>query len=904
MFLSLACPVRAADISTATPLIYRETRPIVQDQNQRGALLSNSAWRRFVGQFGAEWTVDWYSATQKPARLYGRGVSLLTSRHFDSGEAIAVARAVIAENQLLFGIDPATLELRVATEVGGMGYVTYQLTHQGTSVEGATITFRFKAGRLFLIGVGPIPSLPPKDELTLQMQDAYTVVSDLVQNDQLTILPRGLVVFPVASDEGLVGRWAWQFESRSASLDRRERHTIDAQSGRELDRQSLVYDTTTSGTISITHDSRYPGTEIITSPAPSLTVSSGVGDTVTAGLEADAPGQFAFDLNGPDTLSMRLAGPYFKILDLSGTTTPTVTWEVNPGSDASYQWDDGDADLSLRDPYIFLHQARQRVIDIAPDLSFVNQQIEVNVNRAGLCNAFWNGSNLNFLQGGVTTTGLTCYPASRVDSVVIHEYGHALHQYALAAGSVFPDVGEGVADYLAATITNDPEIGVNLIADSALREIETNRRYPEDLVNEVHTDGLVIAGALWDLRTALIAEYGEVDGVAIADSLYLGMLRGGPNMFETYSELLAADDDDGDLSNGTLHVCEINAAFGQHGLGPQAVGTAFVSVDAPRTASFSGGALQVAAELVSTDPLCVPVNGQYQATLFYSGDGGSNYQPLAMDSGAGPNLFHAEIPIVRNNQAVHYYVQVEEGENTILAPRNAPQAVFSTFIGEIETIFFDDFEGEDPGWTTALVSGAEQEGANDWQLGAPSGRFGDPPEALSGQAVRGNDLALESRYNGAYQPNIVNRLISPQMDCRAYRTVRLQFMRWLTVEDAKFDRASIYVNNQLVWRNLATEGGVSHHEDDRWLFHDIDISRYAAKKRQVVIVWELTSDAALEKGGWTIDDVSVVGQNRRDLSGCRTLTGDLPPADDAVIWYCCLAILSCFYLRQKADGSQ
>ena len=46
-----------------------------------------------------------------------------------------------------------------------------------------------------------------------------------------------------------------------------------------------------------------------------------------------------------------------------------------------------------------------------------------------------------------------------------------------------------------------------------------------------------------------------------------------------YAELLFADDDDGDLSNGTPHGCAINQAMGRHGLRPVA-GTVTAAVTA------------------------------------------------------------------------------------------------------------------------------------------------------------------------------------------------------------------------------------------------------------------------------------------------------------------------------------
>ena len=103
--------------------------------------------------------------------------------------------------------------------------------------------------------------------------------------------------------------------------------------------------------------------------------------------------------------------------------------------------------------------------------------------------------------------------------VILHEYGHAIHdaQGANLVGVEAGGIGEGFGDYFAVTVSNviaptadepcvaawdatsyDPE------PPYCLRRVDTDRRYPENLSpTSVHRNGLIWSRALWDIRQAL-----------------------------------------------------------------------------------------------------------------------------------------------------------------------------------------------------------------------------------------------------------------------------------------------------------------------------------------------------------------------------------------------------------------
>jgi hypothetical protein len=161
---------------------------------------------------------------------------------------------------------------------------------------------------------------------------------------------------------------------------------------------------------------------------------------------------------------------------------------------------------------------------------------------------------------------------------VYHEYAHGIHAHSTpvdAGVSPDPQVSEGIADYVAATLTGNPNMRGIFGCDDNFRSCVNNLSYCEggncdfDANSEPHAAGQVLCGAWWKLRDQLIARYGNVQGVATADRLHLRFLTFVGNMHSAYQAAIAADDDDdGDPSNGTHHSCEINAAF-LDALGPQ-----------------------------------------------------------------------------------------------------------------------------------------------------------------------------------------------------------------------------------------------------------------------------------------------------------------------------------------------
>jgi Zn-dependent metalloprotease len=147
------------------------------------------------------------------------------------------------------------------------------------------------------------------------------------------------------------------------------------------------------------------------------------------------------------------------------------------------------------------------------------------------------------------------------DNVAFHEFGHAVNRTITAMGGAEGGaMNEAFSDYFACAMNSNPLMGVWVMKKlnrPFMRNLENNRHYPEDIQNEVHRDGEIWGGAVWDVRKAL--------GPAIADKLCfksLYFLGSRPNFAKGLESLIAADKE---LFNGS-HVAQLTQILNKRGI--------------------------------------------------------------------------------------------------------------------------------------------------------------------------------------------------------------------------------------------------------------------------------------------------------------------------------------------------
>jgi len=297
-------------------------------------------------------------------------------------------------------------------------------------------------------------------------------------------------------------------------------------------------------------------------PLSGMLVTSSQGNAVTA-----SNGGFAIPYAGSASALVTLGyqGPWVNVNNAGGADT-SATVSVTPGAPGFWKLNLPPTEFGTAEANAFVQVNRFRdyVHGLAPGDTTMDFQAIANVNQSSTCGAYYNGTSVNFFRQGFCRN--TSY-----STVVAHEMGHwANDRYGSGNG---PDgFGEGAADAWAMYIHDTPLIGEEFLPGSPIRDGENLRQYCGDgnggCHGSPHADGEVLMGALWKVRRNLNGSLGDGLGDRTADVLFLSWMQAFDDgeidsLIETH--WLVLDDDDADLSNGTPHHAEIDAAFAEQG---------------------------------------------------------------------------------------------------------------------------------------------------------------------------------------------------------------------------------------------------------------------------------------------------------------------------------------------------
>ncbi len=243
----------------------------------------------------------------------------------------------------------------------------------------------------------------------------------------------------------------------------------------------------------------------------------------------------------------------------------------------------------------------------------------------------------------------------------------------------------------------------------------------------------------------------------------------------------------------------------------------------------------------------VPVPGS--GRMYFSVNGG-NFVEEAMTE-TSPDLYQAELPGLACGETIQFYFGAEEVDSGYFYNPGPAEPFSATPVTGESTAFYDDFE-QDLGWT---ISGGQ------WQRGSPTGGGGayggpDPVGGYESPTCFGYNLA------GDYANNMPQyHLTSPAIDCSDLSSVRVRFMRWLGVEQPRYDHAYVSVSNDgaswtTVWQNPVEI------TDYVWTQQEYDISDVADGQSTVYVRFTMgTTDVMWTFCGWNIDNVEVFGNN-------------------------------------------
>ncbi len=674
----------------------------------------DAAFRGFVSE-GGPWQARWDRRTARLSFASGTFAAWLPAGARVSSDAERAAtladldgrcRALMARHPGLFplpsgaaiGLDPIR---SVALDRGRVWQVAYAVTLGGVRVEGATIFFRVNSGRLIQMGqegiadslAGVPAARVTREAAGLAMAAEVAALLEDPKDARVRLLTEpALAILPWADDprayagvpgDGLQYRLAWRAKAVLEGRLETWEIGLDAVSGETL----LLHDV-----------NKYA------CPAPPQPQGRVVGGVFLGPIEevpetlrgfsyaavnhggpitADVNGIFPFGAAPAATTS--LSGSFFD-MNCNGCTNPAQAqasisgWgNLTLGFGGNNATGNGLSTKAERNCFYHLNVVRlvaAKHLDDASTGGFLSGNLPANVNIASTCNAFWNGFSVNFFRagGGCNNTG-------EIADVMQHEWGHGLDQN--TGGGADGARGEGLSDVVAFLSTHDARLGPYFVAGdpAGIRNADENvaglmtvanvaSRCPSvggggdgPLGRQVHCEGQIFSQTWWHLARNLrnkmtAAGGGEAAGWFLAEKLFFQSLPlsstylpAGPR--STYDAVIAVDDDNGNLADGTPNAAEINDAFGHHGIAPATL--------APDTADCVAPAAPVVSLSSASDPgtgltqvrvawTAVPGAVEYRIGRNVAGGAGAD-EPLATVMAPGLEFFDDDVA----DGVTHYY---------------------------------------------------------------------------------------------------------------------------------------------------------------------------------------------------------------------------------------------------------
>ncbi len=602
---------------------------------------------RFLAVQGDQWEVRLDRRNNLPALIQGSGVPLLPGKGNKLTNAQVglraqptvddVERAVrgfLEKYPEVLGLGGYDLRLDRANSIGYGGYfwnIQLQQFVDGLPVKDAFAYFRINNGNLVQFGVNRIADVQIDTRAGLSADESFAAAVENIglQGGVAERRSATLEILPIAAEgdqsygeayEGLKGAGyghvlAYEHVFAPASApDQPLRVVVDARSGQVLELRSEVVFATVKANV-------YPTTNsdpLVSVGLPFVNVTNGSTKTT------DASGNYTY---GSGTATSTLNGKYIKMSDKCGAISLSAS---SPGN-LDFGGASGTTNCttpgfggagnthSSRTGHYHLTKINRKAATFFPSNTWLSGVLTANMNINSTCNAYWNGSTVNFYRsgGGCSNTG-------EIAAVFLHEWGHGMDA---KSGGAASDAGSGeaVGDTFAFLETKDACIGKNFRPGVACTNCNSSCTGVRDLaafasggvsviskpsnvtnnsgINcdryacpytgyagpmgyEGHCESYIASSANWDLSKTLVTKYGSTAGWTAMDKIWYGSLTPSKSAYRVasggtcnasasvdgcgstnwYTVFLPADDDDGNLANGTPNACRIWDAFSAHGI--------------------------------------------------------------------------------------------------------------------------------------------------------------------------------------------------------------------------------------------------------------------------------------------------------------------------------------------------
>ena len=577
----------------------------------------------------------------------GEGNDLTAEVPVDATMVTKALRQFVETRRQLLGIDTAQLGPEKVTQVSpDLWQVSIPQVYRGVRVRDARLAATISRGNLVLVGTetwGDV-KLDAKPRLTAEHAlAAGFAYADGGSSEDVFVREPQLEIIPFAPPEhqhrqgfgGFVGegyghRLVWTFVFKRPPDEASWEVMVDALDGEIVAFQDInqYEEREIKGNV-------YPltSTEICPSAAQCGLMQGGwpmpFADTGLAAPNNYTNAAGVFDYPG-GAVTTTLTGKYVDIFDNCGSISESSFGNLNLGGlNGDHDCDSGGTSpgdtASSRSAFYEVNKIAEQARGWLPTNAWLQSRLPTNVNISSTCNAYWDGTSINFYRsgGGCRNTG-------EIAGVFDHEWGHGLDDN--DAGGALSNSSEAYADIAAIYRLQTSCVGHGFFwtsdkgcgqtADgtgfnaneaqtgpshcdldcSGVRDADWDKHAdhqpdtalgfvcnsclsgPGPCGRQVHCAAAPSRQAAWDLvardlQTAPF-NYDSQTAFLIGNKLFYqgsgnigtwhactcGSSSSGCGATNAYMQWLATDDDNGNLNDGTPHMTAIYNAFNRHGI--------------------------------------------------------------------------------------------------------------------------------------------------------------------------------------------------------------------------------------------------------------------------------------------------------------------------------------------------
>lgn len=759
-----------------------EVRPHAPVQE---ALRRQAAWQYFT-QNNGNWWVQFDERSSWPLMAAGAPIAL---KETDPVEAV---KNFISHELAGFNLPLSELVFKNMHDNGKYKVLRFEQVHNGLKVLWSEAKFQLdEQGRLvfFKLRIYPIEKTTEAVDHPESALKSFAVAGLEGFQIQRVEMNPGQYILPIIASSG---EYEYRVVKEAKVLARDENTTpalfqtlVDLANGEVLYRADRVHAWSPQAADLNISDSMVinpiVGGGIVNIPNLMVLIN---GDT----LYTDENGNISLpDIVQPTEVHIILQGKYARVVDAESDSTLVLVDTIYPGSNSLNLSGAKVTEINGYYQTNIVHAQMKRFLPA--DFTTLDIPLDVNVDiSSGSCNAFFNGSSINFF-----ASGNGCPATALFGDVIYHEYGHGINYfYYDYLGGTFSNgaLGEGYSDIWGFSITKDPVLGRGFSGDSStyVRRYDVNRKvYPSDLVGEVHADGEIIAGAFWDLYLNL----GDMDQMT---TLFVGGHTGTPDapdgmegqlFSEILLQVLLADDDDANISNGTPNDSSILDAFSKHGI--SLLTGVEILHEAPLQSEDSTGIVLLA----NVNTTLTTYIGDL--TLYYRNLDSTSWKSLTMQN-KGATLYTADLPDLKRGDILEYYFGISD----IFAFPAAYEPYESELSGDANLPYFlmigyqemerQDFDNEFGPWFFN-PDGDDDASTGQWTIESPNPSFSGSfmVQTDKDKTEIGNDLNLcaftgNAAVSASFGTNDVDdgktTLQTPPFDVSDIENPAISYWRW------------------------------------------------------------------------------------------------------------------------------